>query len=232
MLCLLAIKTNCCFSQCLQSVYTCEMLRRQSDSNLFLCSCSRRSCSSLSRCSRACLRFSARTRAASSGSLVPADGLLAGAAGVEAAAGAAGGAGLLTEAGAGVAAEAAGTTPGTATEAVDTTGGLREGGVTGAEDTTMAGTLLESAEEMRGDAFTYNKTNITLLNIWVTSTSGKKTMCFTPCVIRAPSLTSLCVIIYELLYFHTLQWRSEYFPACVWPDRQKPCCCWWGSEVQ
>lgn len=52
-------------------------------------SCSRRSCSSLSRCSRACRLFSARARAASSGSLVPADGLVVGAtgAGVEAGAG-------------------------------------------------------------------------------------------------------------------------------------------------
>lgn len=85
---------------------------------------------------------------------MPADGLLAGAAGVEAAAaaGAAGGAGLLVEAAAGDAAEADGSTTGTATEAVDPTGGLREGGVTGAEDTTMAGTLLESAEETTGDA--------------------------------------------------------------------------------
>lgn len=80
---------------------------------------------------------------------MPADGLLAGAAGVEAAAG---GAGLLVEAAGGDAAEVASSTPSTAPEAVDTTSGLREGGVTGAEDTTMAGTLLESAEEMRGDA--------------------------------------------------------------------------------
>lgn len=109
--------------------------------DLFLCSCSRRSCSSRSLCSRACRRFSARARAASSGSLVPADGLLAGAAGVEAAG-----------AGAGLAAgEAAGSTLGTAGEAADTTGGLREGGVTGAEDTTMAGTLLESVREATGE---------------------------------------------------------------------------------
>lgn len=117
------------------------------ESDLFLCSCSRRSCSSLSRCSRACLRFSARARAASSGSLVPADGLLAGAAGVVEAGAAAEGPGLLVEAaagGAGGAAEAAGSTFGAAGEAADTTAGLREGGVTGAEDTTMAGTLLES----------------------------------------------------------------------------------------
>lgn len=127
--------------------------------DLFLCSCSRRSCSSLSRCSRACLRFSARARAASSGSLVPADGLLVGAAGVDAAAaaaavvvvvvvGAAEGAGLAATAG--EAAEAAGSTLGTAGEAADTTGGLREGGVTGAEDTTMAGTSVrEETEKQR-----------------------------------------------------------------------------------
>ncbi len=130
-------------------------------SDLFLRSCSRRSCSSLSRCSRACLRFSVRARAASSGSLVPADGLPVGAAGAEAAgaeaaaeaaaaaaaAGAAEGAGLPAEAAAGEAAEAAGSTFGTAGEADDTTGGLREGGVRGAEDTTMAGTLPESVRE-------------------------------------------------------------------------------------
>lgn len=52
-------------------------------SHLFLFSCSSRSCSSLSRCSRARLRFSASTRAASSGSVVPAEGLLVGAAGAE-----------------------------------------------------------------------------------------------------------------------------------------------------
>lgn len=78
--------------------------------------------------------------------MVPADGLLAGAAGVETAA-AVEGAGLLVEATAGEAAEAAGSTFGTAEEAADTTGGLREGGVAGAEDTTMAGTLLESIRE-------------------------------------------------------------------------------------
>ncbi len=121
-------------------------------SDLFLRSCSRRSCSSLSRCSRACLRFSVRARAASSGSLVPADGLPVGAAGAEAAAaaaaaGAAEGVGLPAEAAAGEAAEAAGSTFGTAGEADDTTGGLREGGVRGAEDTTMAGTLPESVRE-------------------------------------------------------------------------------------
>ena len=129
-------------------------------SDLFLCSCSRRSCSSLSRCSRACLRFSARARAASSGSLVPAEGLLVGAAGVEAAAaaaaaaavvvvvvvvGAAEGAGLV--AAAGEAAETVGSTLDTAGEAAETTGGLREGGVTGAEDTTMAGTSEETKRQ-------------------------------------------------------------------------------------
>lgn len=82
--------------------------------------------------------------------MVPADGLLAGAAGVvvvEAAAAAAEGAGegegLLVEAAAGEALEATGSTFGTAGEAADTTTGLREGGVTGTEDTTMAGTLPE-----------------------------------------------------------------------------------------
>lgn len=78
--------------------------------------------------------------------MVPADGLLAGAAGAAEAAAAAGvaeGAGLLAEAAAGETAEAAGSTFGTAGEAADTTSGLREGGVSGAEDTTMAGTLLE-----------------------------------------------------------------------------------------
>lgn len=62
------------------------------------------------------------------------------------------GAGLLVRAVAGEAAEAVSSTLGTAAEAVDTTGGLREGGVTGAEDTTMAGTLLESVKETTGDA--------------------------------------------------------------------------------
>lgn len=121
---------------------------------LFFRSCSRRSCSSLSRCSRACLRFSARTRAASSWLLVPADGLLVGAAGVveavvaaAVAAGAADGAGLPVEAAGGEAAEAAGSTFGAAGEAADATAGLREGGVSGAVDTTMAGTLLESIRE-------------------------------------------------------------------------------------
>lgn len=66
---------------------------------------------------------------------MPADGLLAGAAGVEGA-----GAGEA-------AAEAAGSAVVTAGEAADTTGGLREGGVTGAVDTTMAGTLLETVRE-------------------------------------------------------------------------------------
>lgn len=84
---------------------------------------------------------------------MPADGLPAGAVGVEAAAavaaaaGAAGGAGLPVEAAAGGAAEATGSTFGTAGEAADTGAGLWEGGVTGAEDTTMAGTLLESGRE-------------------------------------------------------------------------------------
>lgn len=72
---------------------------------------------------------------------MPADGLLAGAAGVE-------GAGLPAVAGE-AAAEAAGSTSGVAGEAADTTGGLREGGVTGALDTTMAGTLLETVREER-----------------------------------------------------------------------------------
>lgn len=98
--------------------------------DLFLCSCSRRSCSSFSRCSRACLRFSARMRAASSGSVVPADGLPAG-----------------VETTAGDAAEAVGSTLGAAGEAADTTGGPREGGVAGAEDTVMAGTLPETVRE-------------------------------------------------------------------------------------
>lgn len=44
-------------------------------SDLSFSSCSRRSWSSLSLCFRACLRFSAKIRAASSGSLVPAMGL-------------------------------------------------------------------------------------------------------------------------------------------------------------
>ncbi|TNN89093.1 hypothetical protein EYF80_000381 [Liparis tanakae] len=46
--------------------------------DLSFSSCSRRSCSSFSRCSRACRRFSARMRAASSWLLVPAMGLAAG----------------------------------------------------------------------------------------------------------------------------------------------------------
>lgn len=102
-------------------------------SDLFLCSCSSRSCSSLSRCSRACLRFSASTRAASSGSLVPADGLPAeGEGAVEGVRVAA------TEAAAG---GAAASMTGTAGEATVT--GLGEGGAGGPEDTTMAGTVLQ-----------------------------------------------------------------------------------------
>lgn len=79
---------------------------------------------------------------------MPADGLLAGAAGVEATAvaGVGEGAGLLVEAATVEAAEATGSTFGTAGEAADTTGRLREGGVTSAEDTTMAGTLVESVK--------------------------------------------------------------------------------------
>lgn len=84
-------------------------------------------------------------RAASSGSLVPADGLLlAGAAGVEAAAGE--GAGLLTVV-------AAGSTLGTVGDAADTTGGLGERGAAGAEDTTMAGTLPGADREARKRRF-------------------------------------------------------------------------------
>ena len=140
-------------------------------SDLFLCSCSRRSCSSLSRCSRACLRFSARARAASSGSLVPADGLLVGAAGVEAAAAAAAVAVVVVGAaeGAGEAAEAAGSTLGTAGEAADTTGGLREGGVTGAEDTTMAGTSVRGETEKQRHSREGGKDSClygTFKNIW------------------------------------------------------------------
>lgn len=80
---------------------------------------------------------------------MPADGLLAGAAGVAAAAAVAAevvaeGEGLLAEAAAG---EAAGSTLGTAGEDAATSWGLREGGVIGAEDTTMAGTLPESIRE-------------------------------------------------------------------------------------
>lgn len=48
------------------------------NTNLSFSSCSRRSSSSLSLCSRACLRFSARMRVASSGLLVPAMGLAEG----------------------------------------------------------------------------------------------------------------------------------------------------------
>lgn len=72
---------------------------------------------------------------------MPAEGLLAGAAE---------GAGLPVEAEAGEAAtaaavmvEAAGSTFGAAGDAAETTGGLMEGGVRGAEETTMAGTLPE-----------------------------------------------------------------------------------------
>lgn len=79
---------------------------------------------------------------------MPADGLLAGAVGVEAVeAGAAveAAAVVVTEGAAAVAAD--GSTLGAAEEADVTTGGLREGGVTGAEDTTMAGTLAEAVRE-------------------------------------------------------------------------------------
>lgn len=57
------------------------------------------------------------------------------------------GAGLLTEGAAGEAAVTAGSTLCTDGEAADTTGGLRDGGVTAAEDTTMAGTLLGAVWE-------------------------------------------------------------------------------------
>lgn len=87
---------------------------------------------------------------------MPADGLLAGVAGLETAA-AMGGAGLLaaaaraaTETAEG---EAAGSMSGTAGEATDTTGGVEEGSVSGAEDTTMAGTLLETDEREDKDTF-------------------------------------------------------------------------------
>lgn len=82
-------------------------------------------------------------RAASSGLLVPTDGLPDGAAGpVEE--GAAEGAGFAAAGGAvGLAAGAVGVAP----EAPEAPAGLRTGGVTGAEDTTMAGTPPES---MRG----------------------------------------------------------------------------------
>lgn len=78
---------------------------------------------------------------------MPADGLLlAGAAGVEAAAGAGEGAGLLTVV-------AAGSTLGAVGDAADTTGGLGERGVAGAEDTTMAGTLPGADREARKRRF-------------------------------------------------------------------------------
>lgn len=111
-------------------------------SDLFLFSCSRRSCSSLSRCSRACLRFSASTRAASSGSLVPAEGLLADAAGAEEEEeeeGAAEAVGLGGGADASMA--------GAAGEATAAAGGLGEGGEAGLADTTMAGRGLEPGAE-------------------------------------------------------------------------------------
>lgn len=74
---------------------------------------------------------------------MPADGLLlAGAAGVEAAAGAGEGAGLLMVV-------AAGSTLGTVGDAADTTSGPGERGVAGAEDTTMAGTLPGADREAR-----------------------------------------------------------------------------------
>lgn len=72
---------------------------------------------------------------------MPADGLLGGAAGVEE------GAGLLMEVGAGEVAEEVVSTFGTDGEAVDTSGRLKEGGVCGAEDTTMAGTFPESVTQ-------------------------------------------------------------------------------------
>lgn len=75
---------------------------------------------------------------------MPADGLLL--AGVEAAAGAGEGAGLLTVV-------AAGSTLGTVGDAADTTGGPGERGVAGAEDTTMAGTLPGADREARKRRF-------------------------------------------------------------------------------
>lgn len=99
-------------------------------SDLLLFSCSSRSCSSLSRCSRARLRFSASTRAASSGSLVPAEGL------------------LEEEAEKGGAAEAEGSAAvgGAKASEVGTAGGASvsgTGGEAGLEDTWMAGRVLE-----------------------------------------------------------------------------------------
>ncbi len=96
-------------------------------SDLSFSSCSRRSCSSLSLCSRACLRFSARMRAASSGSLVPAMGLADG----EGAGDAAGTEGAeWTGSGGGEAAVVVAGVPGAWGEAA-------------AEDSTMAGTTGE-----------------------------------------------------------------------------------------
>lgn len=110
-------------------------------SYLFLFSCSSRSCSSLSRCSRARLRFSASTRAASSGSLVPAEGLLVGAAGAEEEEeeGAAGAGEAATEASAGGADASMAETAG---EAGVAAGGVGEGGEVG-----PAGTGLEPVTE-------------------------------------------------------------------------------------
>lgn len=109
-------------------------------SHLFLFSCSSRSCSSLSRCSRARLRFSASTRAASSGSLVPAEGLLVGAAGAEEEEEGAAGAGeAATEASAGGADASMAETAG---EAGVAAGGVGEGGEVG-----PAGTGLEPVTE-------------------------------------------------------------------------------------
>lgn len=103
------------------------VLRHIKNTDLSFSSCSRRSCSSLSLCSRACRRFSARMRAASSGSLVPAMGLADG----EGAGDAAG-----TEG-----AEWTGSGEGEA--AVVVTDVLDAWGEAAAEDSTMAGTTGE-----------------------------------------------------------------------------------------
>lgn len=62
------------------------------------------------------------------------------------------GAGLPAAAGTGGEAEAAGSTLRGAGVASDPTAGLREGGVAAAEDTTMAGTLLESTRQETREA--------------------------------------------------------------------------------
>lgn len=65
-------------------------------------------------------------------------------------------------------------TLGGAGEAVDTTGGLSEGGVTGAEDTTMAGTLLEFffSSGVSGCWGSWPVSTVTAVTVWGCTLAG------------------------------------------------------------